>query len=145
MAEQVRTRVILSFADRPHDDILAITCDDAIDELCLSQFSVLVIDIVGQEECVAASGGEGVELRYGTMYESTVSAIDVHAVSLRIADLCIADSRLAVVQSQSVTSHIVNHCVLQSECGIVDISAVADDSIGSCVYVTMYKQVVCAS
>ena len=63
------------------------------------------------------------------MYESTVSAIDVHAVSLRIADLRIADSRLAVVQSQSVTSHIVNHCVLQSECGIVDISAVADDSI----------------
>ena len=99
-----------------HDDIRAITCDDAINEVCFAQQPIVAIVFgAGQVQAVATIRREGIELCQRAIYKCMATSIDIDGVAKRIAYLRVCDLADAIVELQAVASDVMEDATIECD------------------------------
>ena len=73
---------------------------------------VHAVDVIGQEQRIAALGLEGIELGDGAMYKLIRAAIDIDGCAQRVAHLCVGKHSRSACQTQTVAGNVVHNAVL---------------------------------
>ena len=118
VVEEVVAGLVVLWSQIAHDDIISITGDDTVDEMCLYDGDIVAFFVqIGQIQGILSEGTHREELCYGAMQHEKVTAQNVHTVRKAITDLATHHLGLGTMQGQAISTHMMDDAVPQRQNG----------------------------
>ena len=100
--------VLVTRRSLPHEIIVVVSADDAVDKRCSLKGRTTPFAIIAKMQRHTAITGQSIELSDRTMREFGTATNQANAVAGRIGNLAIADSHHTLASIQPMSAHIVD-------------------------------------